>query len=268
MFLKLPWTILLGFVLTSFITTPLIGGVAVLNGLSHIYQSNSGELVKGWIEIQNSEATDQAVKIYQRDYLFNHTGETLYNDPNSHARSNASWIDLSTQYLILKPKEKTIIPFEIQIPWRDSLIGTYWSVIMVEGIDVVDSSKISKGIHVRTALRYAIQIINTIRSGKPQLDFVDVALAKESGERFLKVDISNSGQRYLRPELILELFDATGNSIGVFKSKKRKTFPGTSVRMHIPLNEVKSGAYKAVLLADCGEEDVFGLNLTLEMTDE
>ena len=268
MLLKYSLTILSGFVLNLFVAAPLQAGVAVLNGLSHIYQSNSGELVKGWIEIQNSEDTDQAVKLYQRDYLFNCNGETHYNEPDSHSRSNASWIDLSSSYLILKPKEKTIIPFEIQVPWRDSLMGTYWSVIMVEGIDMLDSTKLSKGVHVRTALRYAIQIINTISSAKAQLDFVDVGLAKESGGRFLKVDIANSGQRYLRPELILELFDATGNSIGVFKSKKRKTFPGTSVRMHIPLEGVKSGDYKAVLLADCGEEDVFGLNLTLEMTDE
>ena len=259
---------LIGFILMFYFSTPIIAGVAILNGLSHVYQSNAGETIKGWIEIQNSEDTEQAVKIYQRDYLFNHKGEIHYNEAGSHNRSNASWVDFNASYLVLKPREKMLVPFQIQVPWQDSLVGSYWSVAMVEGIETIDTTSYKKGINVRTTMRYAIQLINTVKSGTSQLNFIDVGLKKEEGQRLLKVDIANVGQRYLRPELSLELFDVAGNSVGVFKAEKRKTFPGTSVRMMIPLAGIRSGQYKAVLLADCGEEDVFGLNLTLEMTDD
>jgi len=63
----------------------------------------------------------------------------------------------------------------------------------------------------------------------------------------------------------LELFDESGNSVGVITSDQRKTFPGTSIMSSLVLEGIKPGNYNGVLVADCGEDRLYGTNLSLEI---
>ncbi|HSM47567.1 MAG TPA: hypothetical protein VK872_07100, partial [Draconibacterium sp.] len=114
--------------------------------------------------------------------------------------------------------------------------------------------------------RYAIQIITNIgNTGTKDLQFIGLELTKEANQNVLNVSIENSGESILKPELNLEVFDESGNSIGVFKADRRKTFPGTSVKMSLVLEGIKPGIYSATLVADCDEDHVFGTNFSLEI---
>jgi hypothetical protein len=77
--------------------------------------------------------------------------------------------------------------------------------------------------------------------------------------------VENTGERLLRPELALELFDEAGNSVGVLKAESRKTFPGTSVLITLRLEGIKPGNYTGVLVADCDNDHVFGTNVSFEI---
>lgn len=243
--------------------------IVVVNGLTHEHKASAGETYRGTIEVQNNSDEDQYVKIYQRDYLFYHTGEVLYKDAGSIARSNAKWITLSNNYTKLAAGQKLAIQYEVSVPKSDSLIGSYWSLVMVEGVNDIDTNSITGGVSIQSVMRYAIQIITNINeTGLRQLEFVNVELLIEDSIRFLQVDIKNTGERFMSPELKLELFDSTGYSVGIFEAVKRKVYPGTSTRSRVIIGKIPPGLYQALLIADNGDEDVFGINLSLEIEDD
>lgn len=262
--------IALTIILLSFSASSIQASIVVKNGLSHLHNVSLGKVYKGSIEIQNTTDKEQSVKIYQRDYHFIHTGEAFYEQPGSHLRSNANWIDLSASFIKLKPKEEMLINYEIQVPENFDLPGTSWSVIMLEGVKDVNPGDFKAGLKINTIIRYAIQIATTIEeTGASELNFSKVDLNKsEEGVKQLEVNIENTGERLLIPAISLELFNLEGESIGVFKADKKKTYPGTSVKYFVELAEVESGNYQAILLADCGEEEVFGVNISLEITND
>lgn len=252
-----------------FFSNNAFANIVVVNGLTHEHKASAGETYRGIVEVQNNSDKQQYVKIYQKDYLFYHTGEILYNEPGSNERSNAKWITLSSNYTKIAAGEKLSIQYEVTVPNSDSLIGSYWSLIMVEGVNNIDTNTIAGGISIQSVMRYAIQVITNINeTGLRRLEFINVKLMLEDSTRFLQVDIKNTGERFMSPVLKLELFDASGNSVAIFEAIKRKVYPGTSTRSRVVIKEVPPGVYQALLIADNGDEDVFGLNLSLELEDD
>jgi len=249
------------------ITPPFImGSIVVLNGLTHENTVNRGETYNGSIDIQNTADSEKSVRVYILDYTFNFSGESKHDVPGTVARSNSGWITYNPQLLNLAAGEKATIAFEVKVPDNDTLIGTYWSVIMVEGIIPPDTTKTKTGVTINTAIRYAVQIVTQIgNSGTSDLQFLGLQMEKQDDSNILNVFIENTGERQLRPELALELFDENGNSAGVIKAERRKTFPGTSIKLVLALEGIKPGKYTGVLVADCDEDHVFGTNVSLEI---
>ncbi len=242
------------------------GGIVILNGLTHERQVSPGESYKGVIEIQNTADTEQNVKVYLRDYWYSFKGETKHPEAGTMTRSNAGWIQFNPELLTLGPNEKASIDFEVKVPPADSLTGTYWSVLMVEGINPPDTTSNSTGVTINTAIRYAIQLITNIdNTGTRDVKFLGLNITPQDETNVLDVFIENTGERVLRPELALELFDETGNSTGTLKAERRKIYPGTSVKMTLVLDGIKPGNYTGVLVADCDEEHVFGTNVSFEI---
>jgi len=243
--------------------------IVVINGLTHIHEANNGEVVRGVIEVQNTGFETKAVRVYQKDYLFAHSGEIYYNEPNSNPRSNADWVDFSPSYLELAPQQKTVINYEITIPTGQELSGSYWSVLMVEGIAPIAPELPKSGLNISTIMRYAVQLATNIgESGTNNLEFIEAKLDKIDGNPVGSVALVNSGERLLMPEVSIELFNEAGQSVSIVKATKKKIYPGTSTRFFLELGDLPKGKYQAVVLADCSEEDVFGLNLSLALGDD
>lgn len=239
--------------------------VEVIGSLKQVYTSNPGELIKGQILIQNNDATDQEVKIYQTDYLFNYQDNTYYNDLGSNPRSNAGWIEYSPKTVVLKSKEARNIDYEITVPKKDSINGTYWSIIMVEGVTPIDPNQ--KGdLSIRTVTRYAVQIINEMSNrGKGSLKFSEPTLLKTDDKKlFLAVDLTNDGEHYIAPEINIELYDESGALVKTISAPKRGIYPTTSVRFKLDLEGLPSKkTYTAMIVAAGSDNDVFGLEYTL-----
>jgi hypothetical protein len=241
-------------------------GIVVLNGLTHEYQVQPGESYRGTIQIQNVEDKEKSVKVYQTDYWFSYTGESRHDSAGTIRRSNANWVTYNPELMTLAANQTTAIEFEIKVPADDSLKGTYWSVIMVEGILPPDTASHKNGVTINTSVRYAIQIITNIgETGKSDMQFLGLQMAKENDKNILNVMVANTGERLLRPKISLELFDESGNSVGVTNAESKKTYPGTSVKIVLPLEGIKPGKYTGVLVADCDEDHIFGTNVSLEV---
>jgi len=254
--------------LLSLLSTYSHSAIVILNGLSHKYTIQSGELYKGIIEISNTSPTPQGVKLYQTDYTFSSNGTIDYGKPGSLKRSNALWIELGETFFVLGALEKRVVNFQILVPKDDTLLGTFWSVIMVEGLAPPDTVKPKGQVMVNTVTRYGIQIITTTGgNGKRELIFNESKLEKREDKRFLVIDAKNTGDFLLEPLMICELFDSASNKIKVMAKNRKKLFPNTSTLFDIDISEIKAGTYNALILADCDDDDAFGIQVSLKLNE-
>ena len=238
--------------------------IEVVGSLRHINKGVQGDVYKGEIKIQNSGEIDQEVKIYQTDLLYNFEDFTFYNDPVSHNRSNANWIEYSPKTTIVKANTDMYIQYEVTIPEGDTILGTYWSVLMIEGVTPIDPAQEGE-FNINTVTRYAIQLVTEIEdNGEGKLEFQDPILISEGDLLFLAVDIVNSGDHYIVPDVSIELFDESGQSVKVILAPKKGLFPTTSARYRFNLEGIEGEkTYQTVIVAAGEDEDVFGLEYTL-----
>lgn len=252
------------------ITTQVGLGIGV-GELSHEKNAQIDETYQGTIFISNNDNKPQEVKIYQTDYLFFYDGTDIYGEPGKDLRSNANWITFSPHRLIIPPKNTSVVNYTVNVPDDKSLVGTYWSMLMVEGIsksapETVTGEEGKVQLGIRTVTRYGIQMVTHIgNTGNRELKFVEAKLlTKEGGGRILQIDLENTGERWLVPLSRAELYDEDGNYIGSFDSPKMRIYPGTSVRHKIDLSSLSGGKYKVLVVADNEDEYVFGAQYTLK----
>ncbi len=243
--------------------------VMVLNGLTHEFRMSPGEAQKGYIDVRNVGKKPARVFLEVQDYSFHADGSTEYLDQGSLQRSNAAWIILSPSFMTLEAGQQFRFVFEVQPPQTDTLVGTYWSMIMVESDRVLDTSLFEGGFAVTSKVRYGIQVVTDIKGDAlAQLDFRDVAVNRLDSAYLLTVDIYNVGGVKLRPTPSLEIFHSNGHSLGTFSAEPRRLYPGTSHRFEILLPDLAPGKYKGILLADTEGQEVFGTQITLDISDD
>lgn len=239
-------------------------GFEVMGTLIYKHIATKGETYTTVIKVHNTGDSDQEVRIYQRDYLYNHEGASFYNEPGTNKRSNAPWTQFGPKIMLLKGKETQDIQFKITVPQNDSLVGTFWSVLMVEGVNPVDPN--AKGqLNIHESIRYGIQMVTNIgQSGTGQLEFQQPGVVTEGEKRFFDFILLNTGERFISPDVSMELFDAeTGESVKVIKAPKNGMYPTTSTKWLFPLEGLPAKTYKAVIVADGSGDDVFGLEYSI-----
>jgi hypothetical protein len=244
-------------------------GVSVLGNATLEKAAHPGESYQGILRLGNNGPDLQDVKLYQTDYLFYADGRNEFGEPGKASRSNASWIAFRPRRLTIAAGRSAEVQYTVTVPLGADLIGTYWSVLMVEGMpkdspssDSADKNKARVGL--KTVLRFAVQIVTHIgNTGAPGLKFQKTGLTKETGKTLFQTDLENTGQVWLRPSIWIDVFDDKGKSIGRFKGGQRRTYPGTSVRVQIDISSIPAGKYKAMIVADNGDRNVFGAQFTL-----
>jgi len=254
----------LTFLLISIFPLISIASIEVVGSLRHVHKGMRGDVYKGEIKINNSGDTDQEVKIYQTDLLYNYEDFTFYDEPVTHSRSNATWIKFSPKTVIVKANETIYVQYEVTIPNSDTITGTFWSVLMVEGVIPIDPHQPGQ-LNISTVTRYAIQMVTEIEEqGVGKLEFMDPSLLTEDDKLFLVVDIVNTGEHYIAPEVSIELFNEAGESVKLIKAPKKGLYPTTSARFKFDLKGIESGkTYETLIIATGQDEDAFDLEYTL-----
>jgi len=252
----------------SFCTKPSPGQVSVIGELTQERETQPGDHYEGTILVKNDTKEPQEAKVYQTDYLFKFDGTNEYGE-----RSNAPWIEFSPSSLSLPPEGSIEVNYTVTVPQNQKgnpLVGTYWSMLMVEGIakgSPESSAHPKQGeMGIQQTIRYGIQIVSRIaHTGTKKIEFLDTKLvARPEGGRILQVDIGNTGDIGLRPEMYAELFNEKGASQGKFPGVRYRIYPGTSVRQMIDLTTVPAGTYKVMVVVDAGGDDVYGAQYTLK----
>ncbi len=252
----------------------LAAQVSVIGELSQDKDTKPGDSYTGVIVVRNDTNEPQEAKIYQTDYSFQCDGTNNYGEPGTLPRSNAKWIAFSPSYLTLPALATMAVNYTVTVP-KDlagkKLVGTYWSMLMVEGIQKgsAESSLPQKDkkaqMGIMQTIRYGIQIASSIaNTGAKKIEFLGVAIDTTGGKRALRIDIKNTGDIGMRPDVTLQLFDAKGAPVGKFTGVKYRIYPGTSVRQLIDVKSVPQGTYKALVVVDAGGDDVYGGQYTLK----
>jgi hypothetical protein len=241
-------------------------GVSIIGGLSHQKKAEHAEVYNGSVLIKNDGVEPQEVKVYQTDYTFRFDGSNNYGLPGKLDRSNANWLSFNPHRLTIPAGDVLTVNYTVKVPDDPNLVGTYWSMLMVEGIPTgsPESSQPEKGktkIGITQVMRYGIQMITNISdTGECNLKFLQTKLLKEAEKRVLQTNIENTGQRLLRSSLWVDIYDQSGGYIGKFDGGAKHIYPGTSVRYKVDLTSIPKGTYKALVVADCGGDYIWGTN--------
>lgn len=257
-------TVLLFTIFLSWFPSASFASIEVIGSLKHVNNASAGETYTGEVELQNSGDEPQEVTVYQTDLLYNFEEFTYYDEPVTHPRSNAPWIEFSPKTLILQPNERAFVQYEVKVPENDTLNGTYWSAMMVESVNPILPDT-SGQLNIQTITRYGVQIITEMNDrGEGNLKFFEPIVQTEEGKLILAVDIKNTGDYYIKPEVSIEMFDEEGNSVKKIKATGKGLFPYTSSRFRMELEGLEPNQeYQSLIIAAGKGEDVYGLEYTL-----
>lgn len=269
------FSLLRAIVLTTMSAVTLVAQVSVIGELSQDKDAKPGDSYTGVIVVRNDTNEPQEAKVYQTDYTFQCDGTNNYGDPGTQPRSNAKWIAFSPSFLTIPPLTTMAVNYTVTVPKETQgtkLVGTYWSMLMVEGIQKgsAESSVPQKDkkaqMGIMQTIRYGIQVATTIaKTGEKKIEFLAVGLDTTGGKRALRVDIKNTGDVGMRPDVTLQLFDQQGAQVGKLSGVKYRIYPGTSVRQTIDISTIPQGTYKALIVVDAGGDDIFGGQYTLKL---
>ena len=180
--------------------------IAVLSSTVEEKTAGPGEKYTGTIVISNPTAQPQVARIYQTDYHFSFDGTAHYDDPGTTPRSNASWITTQASRIAVPPNSEVSVPYSVAVPVGDSLRGTYWSLVMVEGATVEPASNGAgkPAVGVGAVMRYAIQLATHIRNtGTRTVQFSAPEATKAAdGTAVLDVNMTDTGERAFRAETL------------------------------------------------------------------
>ena len=230
-----------------------------------------GETYSGTIRLRNEGREPEEARLYLSDYAFHADGRTVYAPAGSLPRSSARWVTFSPAQVSLPPGGEADVGYTVAVPADAGLAGTFWSVLMVEGIarGSAESGAAAPGrvrVGIRPQVRYAVQIATTLEgTGAARVSFSGTRAYAAGSGKVLELDVANSGDVAYRPELRVELFDAVGRAAGTFTSKRGLLYPGTSLRQAFDLGALPAGTYQALVVADAGADEVFGAQYRLQL---
>ncbi len=240
--------------------------IAVVGSTVEEHTAAPGQSYEGTILIRNLTTQPQAVRIYKSDYLFFADGTSHFDDPATTTRSNANWISPSATSVVVPPSGEITIGYTITVPAIDTLRGTYWSAIMVEGAPTAPPPAAAKHVGIGAVVRYAVQLATHLpTTGSRKIAFANQTLSTDStGHRVVEIDVKNIGERAYRPNMWVELYDAAGVLRGRREQQRGLLYPGTSLKQRFVFDALPAGRYKAVVFADSGDDAVFAEQYRLD----
>ncbi len=243
-------------------------GIAVTNGLTQRHTAGKGSVVSGLIEVKNVGNKPAKVVFYKSDFLVGCDSEVLNpSDTATHERSSSAWLALGAEERILNPKEEYTLTYQFSVPNKD-VSGTYWSLIMVEEKPLIDTTRTRDLLKITTNVRFAVQTLLTIPGDfKAEVAFKDIEVVDKEGIKQLSVQLFNESVEAQKIEVNLEVYNEEGELLIEQSSRKRTLYPFQCKKMFIRLEDILPGSYQAVLVADCGNANFFGVTVNLTVDE-
>lgn len=275
-------SIFLSLISLFMVTMPVQAAVMLSGGLSHEYTVTPGGQLTGILELRNTDNMPAEIKVYQEDVKIQENGYPQFIQSTggaAHNRSNITWVSLNTDRITLAPKEKRTVTYTLKVPNNSSMTGTYWSMLVLEPVSNKSrESQLHQNIPedqptltVSQKMRYAVQVLTHMGGSNSQganLSFVSPKIESTNlGKRVLNFKIKNTGDRYSRPNVWLDVFSREGKKVKRIAADMRGLFAGENDDFQIDLDDLKPDQYKCLLAAeDHSTGQIFGsdINLTIK----
>lgn len=244
--------------------------VLIEGSLVRQHSVGPGGKVSGTIMVHNAGTEKSPVRVYQTDYQFD-AEQSSYGTPGQLPRSNANWITYTPHIFTIGPGERTEIQYQVTVPDDPKLAGSYWSMIMVEPeMPAAPPPRAEEGkmvMAIRTVCRYGIQVATTVPgTGAADLAFVRSTVLQADGQRRLQVDMRNTGEVLLRPAVWADVYDAqTGELVTKIEAERGTVYPTCTLRRELDLKPLAPGDYQVLVVADNGDDNVFGARYSLQV---
>ena len=240
-------------------------GIQVQNGLTHTHSGIAGNVMTGKIRVKNVGKKEEKILIYKQDLSLSCNGSSDYNEVGNNTRSSGNWIQTNIDEKVIGINEEYDIIYTITIPNTPDLSGTYWNIIMVEGVDPI-KEEADKGVKVSSRIRYAIQMIVDVGTFQsPQLAFENFAYKKNhAGNQIINVQLANKGDYASKTKLTLEVYGANGEKLKVIESQSKRLYPKKCNDFELELKDLPVGKYEGIVVADNGK-DLFGANISISI---
>ena len=259
----------------ALVSQTLSAAVMLAGGLTHEHQLQPGGRVTGILNLRNTSNQTEEIKIYQADVRVNGDGSTDFiAGTGGHQRSNASWISLATDRVILPPGGSQQVSYSLQVPANPATQGSYWSTLMLEPVAMSHPDSQLRlpddrpNVKIQQKIRYAVRVLSHVGSnGQANLTFTPPKINKdEQGQRWFNVDIRNTGNQFSRADVWLDVFHANGQQAGRFKAEARSLYVGERKDFAINIARLTPGKYKALLAAEDNQTgQIFGSDINLSI---
>jgi len=242
--------------------------VTILNGLSHLYSGNSGDIIEGEIVLLNSSDKNQRVSFYLNDAVFSCEKGREFKADFSHSSSSTDWFNGEVTEKVIAPREKYVFKFSLEIPNDPSLHGSYWTILMVSVDNPIREEQLESNIGLDTKIRYAVGLLTQVNKlDEVDLDFKKMELIKSPnpGQKTLSIQMKNLGKFIETVSITLEIYNKDGEKVKELRTDRNLVFPNSCKTYDINLSTIPSGDYDCVIIAD-SRESFIGTNtmLTLE----
>lgn len=230
-----------------------------VSGLTYLNTFKPGESAQVRISLISDRNTPEMVDLKLCDYWCNSDGQHFFEEVGKQVRSNAHWIKLGSHREIVNPGETRDFYFTINVPQDNALKGSYWSVLLIEPYDALQTlSESEHGFQLHVKIRYAFHIVSNVGVGTPALKIVDKGMQEIKGKKYFMADVANTGDWFLNPKMTVKLLDKKGKLEKSMETQTDRLYPGSSVRYLADGEGIFEGKYTAFLLLDNGDGRLFG----------
>jgi hypothetical protein len=153
------------------------------------------------------------------------------------------------------------VSYQIRIPQDNKLSGTYFSVIFAEAAEPEPQAPGEAPVGIAIAQRPPLRCPGSRQhgnTGEPKIAFPKARLVTGEKEATLEVEVSNSGDRYIRPMVRLELFREDGSAVTSLQEGPVTLPPDSAILLRLSLPKLAPGTYQAALVLDGGGAFIFG----------
>ncbi len=258
---------LLTFLITSLLLTfHASAAVVVQNGLTHIHDLQVNSTLEGTIILKNTGSKEERITVYFNDLSVNCDGQISYLEPGTSEHSLFPFLSVNNKDYTMQPGEEYELIYQIKMDNFNQEVGSLWSLIMIEMSDPISKTSTAQGLEIGSKVRYAIQLIGNVgQKNSEGMTYENVSLSKDQdGFNILELSITNAGKFLVLPKTELQIFDLNGQKIKDLKITTKKVYPNNCQRFILPLTDLPSGDYKAVLVSEYQDEAI-GVNIDLKI---
>lgn len=176
------------------------------------FSGNPGEAIEQTVSITNGSANTVSFTTNVMDWYRDETGEKIYSDVNTLAKSNGAWLSIPEAQFTIEPGATKNIQLTLNIPQGASASDVTNSMLFFSQIgQQEDTPQAGMGIGLRVLFEFGLHIYNTPPANKTQdLEFTavdDLGNVSQAGvaHRRIQVKIKNEGNTISDSTVEMEL---------------------------------------------------------------